>query len=293
MFTVYKIINLETNQYYIGVHKTDNPKDSYLGSGIHITRQVKLYGRDHFKKEILYKFDDEKEAYEKEKELISQNIDNSLCLNIGPGGIGGATFTGRKHSEETKLLISKRMSGKNLSVERRKQISERLKNRPCSEETRLKISEAIKRRHIEGKYTYKTENIGKIAEGLKRYWDKKGRKNKPRNKKREPKSIISSKERVWVYKGDVSYHIYKDELEEYLKLNWKRGRGKCVGQTMSKVLKGKNRGPKNPAFGKVWMYHDLKKEILMVKKELVNEFLELGWKLGNKNKDPAFKKELY
>lgn len=103
IFTVYKIINLTTNQYYIGVHKTSNINDNYLGSGIHIKNQVKKYGRENFKKEILFEFDKEEDAYQKEIELVNINIADNLCLNIGPGGIGGAKFKGKHHTEETKL----------------------------------------------------------------------------------------------------------------------------------------------------------------------------------------------
>lgn len=103
IFTVYKITNLLTNEYYIGVHKTINPNDNYLGSGIHIKNQVNKYGKENFIKEILFIFDKEKDAYQKEIELIEENINNKLCLNIGPGGIGGAKFKGKHHTNVAKL----------------------------------------------------------------------------------------------------------------------------------------------------------------------------------------------
>lgn len=111
-FTVYKILNLITDEYYIGVHKTSNVNDSYLGSGIHIKNQVKKYGKDNFKKEILFEFDEEKDAYEKEIQLINENINNTLCLNIGPGGIGGSKFKGRHHTIETKLKNKLQSTGR-------------------------------------------------------------------------------------------------------------------------------------------------------------------------------------
>ena len=78
-FTVYKILNLTTNEYYIGVHKTSNPNDNYLGSGLHIKNQIKKYGKENFKKEILFEFDKEEDAYQKEIELVDANIADSLC----------------------------------------------------------------------------------------------------------------------------------------------------------------------------------------------------------------------
>lgn len=291
MYTVYKILNLKTNQYYIGVHKTENPNDSYLGSGIHITRQVKLYGKDAFKKEILFIFNDQDSAYEKEKELISIHKKDKFCLNIGEGGIGGDTFSGRKHTEETKKLISCKMKGKKYSLERRKQISESLKGRVFSEETRLKISEAMKERYKKLKVNKVAceESRLKISDSLKRYWDKKGRKN-PRRTYRKPVCKITTKEKVWVFKDNISYHIYKDELDFYLDSGWKRGRGNKLCKIMSKSLKGKHKGKENSVFGTKWMYNETTKEIAMIKKELVQDYLKKGWKLGNKNKDPKFKR---
>ena len=53
MYTVYKTVNLVNGKYYIGVHKTDNPYDDYIGSGKLIKRAIKKYGKDSFHKEII------------------------------------------------------------------------------------------------------------------------------------------------------------------------------------------------------------------------------------------------
>ena len=102
MYTVYKITNIITNEYYIGVHKTDNPKDDYFGSGIHIKRQVKKYGKQNFLKDILYIFDNKDDAFNKEKELLSIHLNEKLCINIAKGGEGGSLFEGKHHTEDTK-----------------------------------------------------------------------------------------------------------------------------------------------------------------------------------------------
>lgn len=35
-YLIYKIVNESNGKYYIGQHMTDNPYDSYMGSGIYI-----------------------------------------------------------------------------------------------------------------------------------------------------------------------------------------------------------------------------------------------------------------
>lgn len=112
MFTVYKITNIKTDEYYIGVHKTKNPNDRYLGSGIHIKNQVRKYGRNNFVKTILFNFDNEEQAFNKEIELVEQNRYCEKCLNIGPGGIGGAKFKGKHHSQNSKLKLREQKLGR-------------------------------------------------------------------------------------------------------------------------------------------------------------------------------------
>ena len=75
-YTVYKITNLINRKYYIGSHITKNLKDDYMGSGKILIRAINKSGLKNFKKEILYIFDNEKQMFAKEKELI--NVDNPL-----------------------------------------------------------------------------------------------------------------------------------------------------------------------------------------------------------------------
>jgi hypothetical protein len=87
MFTVYKTTFLLDGRYYIGVHKTDNPNDKYMGSGTHLRSAMKIYGRQNFKKEILFIFEDEESAYLKEAELVTQELVSSgQVFNLISGG---------------------------------------------------------------------------------------------------------------------------------------------------------------------------------------------------------------
>ena len=89
-YIVYLTTNLKSkingiNRIYIGVHETHNPEifDGYIGCGVYIQQPstyirpktpfqyaVKKYGTDAFKREILFIYDNEDDAYKKEEEIV-------------------------------------------------------------------------------------------------------------------------------------------------------------------------------------------------------------------------------
>ena len=102
MYTVYKTVNLVNGKYYIGVHKTDNPNDGYLGSGKLIKAAITKYGVDSFKKEIIAIFEDKNAAYQLEAELVIIGEDSYNLKNGGEGGFDHIN----DGSEEHKLRCS-------------------------------------------------------------------------------------------------------------------------------------------------------------------------------------------
>lgn len=94
-YTVYKVTNLVTQDFYIGVHKTNDPNDAYLGSGKVIREQVAHYGAENFQKDILACFDKRRDAYRLEAELVEPLLGTPGCLNIHPGGHGGFGYLNR------------------------------------------------------------------------------------------------------------------------------------------------------------------------------------------------------
>ena len=189
-YTVYKITNTLNNRYYIGVHKTNKINDSYYGSGIIIKEAIKKYGKENFKKEILFTFDNKDEAYAKEKELVNEiTLKDPLIYNVQIGGIPTIDWTvgrkhlfsknmsginhphfGKSHSEETKNKIKKSCTGRKHSQETiEKIVSTRKTNKkpnprkgiPLTEEDKLKKSIAAKNRvKIECPHCHKSTDPG-------------------------------------------------------------------------------------------------------------------------------------
>jgi hypothetical protein len=89
-FYVYKITNLINSKIYIGVHKTSNLDDGYMGSGKSLKQAIKKYGLQNFKKEIINFCSSETEMFEQEKQLVNENfVKLSTTYNNKIGGSGG------------------------------------------------------------------------------------------------------------------------------------------------------------------------------------------------------------
>jgi len=110
-YIVYKITSKIDNTYYIGVHLLkDNDKnwnDDYYGSGIIIKAKIKKYGKENFIREVLEWFNNSTDAYNYEKKIVNESINDEKCVNIAQGGIGGPNFLGKHHTEETKQKLRK------------------------------------------------------------------------------------------------------------------------------------------------------------------------------------------
>lgn len=87
---VYKTTNIANKKIYIGVHSTTNLLDDYIGSGKILKKAIKKYGKEYFKREILFQFSTLEECYQKEAELINEDfVTDENTYNICVGGKGG------------------------------------------------------------------------------------------------------------------------------------------------------------------------------------------------------------
>ena len=113
MVGIYKITNKLNGKSYIGVHKTKNPNDDYIGSGKLISRAIKKYGRDSFIKEVLYVYDNPKDMFLKERELVTEVfVKDESNYNCKPGGHANWYYVnehGLNHKNDQHLVLRDRI----------------------------------------------------------------------------------------------------------------------------------------------------------------------------------------
>lgn len=251
--SVYKTTNLINQKYYIGKHSSENPNDEYLGSGTALQRAIKKHGVENFRKEVLFLYESEIEAYNKERKILEEldGIKDPLCYNLCYGGVG--FWKGAIHSEESKKKISEsnkgkirtdnakqkysaskkgipksdihkqRLSevnlGKTLDEDTRKKISESNMGRIQSAESREKISKAHTGRPSSRKGTKCSENTKqKMSASQKGRIVKEETKEKLRQLTQEKNSQFGS---MWITDGNKNMKIKKDAI---IPEGWGKGR---------------------------------------------------------------------
>jgi hypothetical protein len=121
-YYMYEIRNLLDGKIYVGVHKTKNLNDGYMGSGALLKKAIEEYGIENFKKTILEWFSSSEEMFQREKEVVNQDfLLREDVYNLIQGGKGGFEWInssdlpkmkGKRHSEETKKLLREKMQGR-------------------------------------------------------------------------------------------------------------------------------------------------------------------------------------
>ena len=123
---VYKTTNIKNGKYYIGKHSSENIKnDPYLGSGKHLCRAIKKYGRQNFVRQILYQFDQQELSYIKQHELLTERIINQdkNCYNLqigGRGGLTGMVCVYDSQGKKIKVTKEKFLTGEYISIHKGK-----------------------------------------------------------------------------------------------------------------------------------------------------------------------------
>lgn len=92
-YYLYKIRNTLNDKIYVGVHKTKDMNDGYMGSGKVIKRAIEKYGIENFTKVILETFEDSVTMYAREKEVVTEEfLAREDTYNLRRGGHGGFDY---------------------------------------------------------------------------------------------------------------------------------------------------------------------------------------------------------
>ena len=212
---LYKIINKETDEYYIGIHSTNDMNDGYFGSGTLLKNMIKFYGKDKFIKEIIRFCESREEVLDYEKLYVNKNVlKDKKCLNLIEGGLGIIN-----HTTKGTRTVRDPNTGECFNVK--------------LDDPRLKTGELEP--STKGKVTVFDPNQNRyISISI----------NDPRYLSGKLKMKISpdftGKGRTMVYKKGIYKSIKKDDLQEYLNDGWIK-QSRCKGRI-------------SPTKDKIWLY---------------------------------------
>lgn len=177
-YYLYEIKNIVNNKIYVGVHKTKNINDGYMGSGKIIKNAIEKYGIENFVKTIIEYFSTPEEMFAREKEVVNESfLRDHNTYNLRRGGTGGfdyinenkiVKFKGKKHSESSKLKMghpgNKHWLGKKHTKETREKIGLKSKGRNTGFRHSAETKDKIRKAALNQKYeVVKCPHCGKIG----------------------------------------------------------------------------------------------------------------------------------
>lgn len=220
VYTVYKTTNLINGKYYIGVHKTSNPYDDYIGSGKYLKRAIEKYGRENFTKEIIDIFETPEEAFELESQLVTfELIESKESYNLKEGGQGGFDYCNTDD-------IIKRRSWTWKSGIWSKSGSDQFLNRYYSDDS-------FRKSHLEMLIESGKKGIKRCMELYPEgTWKGRFHSDESKSKMRESKlgkyDGVNNPQygKMWITDGINNKMIKKDDFDSWIEQGWVKGR-KC------------------------------------------------------------------
>jgi hypothetical protein len=177
-----------------------NLEDGYLGSGKFLGNSIAKYGRKNHEREILEFFDDKKDAFVKENEIVNEEmLKDSQCMNLKRGGEGGLHLKDKEALQKI-LLASKEAFRKN-----------------CKDgKHREHFSSLGKKNHALGKIRPPDWTGKKHSEETKQKIGEVQRKLR-----KEDNSQFGT---CWIHKDSICKKISITDFQIYQNEGWKRGR---------------------------------------------------------------------
>jgi hypothetical protein len=218
-YTVYKVTNTTNEKIYIGVHKTLNLDDGYMGSGVHLKRAQEKYGIENFKKEILEVFENPEDMFQMESVLVNEEfVQSSETYNLKIGGEGGWDHINSdeefRKAKNQKAMINANANGASIKGKEALKI---LRESPewCKDVVN-KRKETVQKLYPDGIKSFEGKEHTEEAKqqiGAKNSIHQTGEGN-------------SQFGTIWIYNFDLkeSKKIKKEQFPEYESLGWLKGR---------------------------------------------------------------------
>lgn len=205
-YLVYKTTNLKNGKFYIGVHETYNLDDSYMGSGKVLRNSIYYHGKENFKRKILEFCENKKSMYQKEKELVTEElIKNLKCMNLV---VGGAGFISDEKHREISSCAGKAYANKLKTDNEFKKMIHNIRSEKAKTNYKLGIYKDKKYDNFKNmNHTNETKKIMSKAHKGKGI----GNKNSQYNT-------------CWITNGIINKKINKTNINSIANTEWKLGR---------------------------------------------------------------------
>ena len=281
---IYKITNTINNKIYIGIHRTNNLDDGYMGSGKKLHRAFKKYGIEHFKKEILEYFDTWEDALKREAEIVDEEfVKREDTYNLTCGG--GSFY----HTKGTVMIKIEDGTGKRIQKEEFYKNKDKYKTHSFGKVSCIdkngKYVQVSKEEYLKNRDKYKTSLHGSVI-AIKDGFGKiisceEYQKNRDKYRTACSNKIIvkdSEGNTFMVDRNDPRY------ISGELTVFWK---GKKHSEESKRKMKNAqqrvNRNKdKNPNYGHIWIYNNELKQNKNIHKDELENYINEGWIKGRK-----------
>ena len=265
---IYKTTNLINGKIYIGKRSHETPeKDKYLGSGNVLKQAISKYGKQNFKKEILYVFQNEDQAYEKQNQLVSiQFIKRDDVYNICTGGRGGRKGMVVVKTQSDKIIVipnnnENYLNGTWVNIHKGKVV---VKNK----EGKILYVSIDDSRYLSGQLVHNTTGMIPVKDKYGNTFSVSRKDIRYLEKQVNPVTcqLISVKD-----KEGNTFKVHKTDPR------WLSGQ--LVGVAKGNILQGHQLGQKNSQYGTIWVTNGIQNK--KIKKE---QNIPQGWRRGRKLK---------
>jgi hypothetical protein len=221
-YYLYEIKNNLNNKIYIGVHKTDNIDDGYMGSGKLVSSAIEKYGIENFTKTVIETFDNEIDMYQREKEIVNKNfLSRKDVYNLATGGSGGFDYINKNSLDHKGYANRKEKNKKVTPFNRLDNFSEEWK-----EQLKINRISGLKRANELGLIPKFTKEINKKMSIRALSPDAQKKKKETFKKINHQQGETNSQYGTcWVYHPEFgNKKINKTELDNFVSLGYNKGR---------------------------------------------------------------------